>query len=121
MSAPYILCTFDNMFWIVELKTLLRLYHLLSVYIVYLYKQISFLYIQTLHNDCSHIEDVHRRSRSRAEFGLVFFNFCYVLLFIYTHKFATHPRNVLMCCYVVVLLRFVRMIMCFIFFIFCYV
>ena len=36
-----------------------------------LFKQISFLYIQTLHNDCSHIEDVHRRRRSRAEFGLV--------------------------------------------------
>ena len=34
-------------------------------------KQISFLYIQTLHNDCSHIEDVQRRGRSRAEFGLV--------------------------------------------------
>ena len=28
-------------------------------------------YIQTLHNDCSHIEDVHRRCRSRADFGLV--------------------------------------------------
>ena len=36
-----------------------------------LFKQISFLYIQTLHNDCSHFEDVHRRRRSRAEFGLV--------------------------------------------------
>ena len=36
-----------------------------------LFKQISFIYIQTLHNDCSHIEDVHRRCRSRAEFGLV--------------------------------------------------
>ena len=34
-------------------------------------KQISFLYIQTLHNDCSHIEVVHRLHRSRAEFGLV--------------------------------------------------
>ena len=27
--------------------------------------------IETLHNDCSHIKDVHRRRRSRAEFGLV--------------------------------------------------
>ena len=36
-----------------------------------LYKQISFLYIQTLHNDFSHIEDVDRRCRSRAEFGLI--------------------------------------------------
>ena len=35
------------------------------------FKQISFLYVQTLHNDCSHIEDVHRRRRSRAEFDLV--------------------------------------------------
>ena len=26
----------------------------------------------SLHNDCSHIGDVHRRRRSRAEFGLVF-------------------------------------------------
>ena len=31
----------------------------------------SFLYIWTLHIDCSHT-DVHRRRRSRAEFGLVF-------------------------------------------------
>ena len=35
------------------------------------FKQISFLYIQTLYNDCSHIEDVHQRCRSRTEFGLV--------------------------------------------------
>ena len=34
-------------------------------------KQISFLYIRTLHNDCSHIEAVQLRRRSRAEFGLV--------------------------------------------------
>ena len=34
-------------------------------------KQISFLYIQILHNDCSHIEDMHRGRRLRAEFGLV--------------------------------------------------
>ena len=34
-------------------------------------KPISFLYIQTLHNDWSPIEDVHRRRRSSAEFGLV--------------------------------------------------
>ena len=56
------------------------------------FKQIAFLYIQTLHNDCSHIVDVHQRCRSRAVFGLVFlfFNFCYFWLFIYTHKFATH-------------------------------
>ena len=36
-----------------------------------LFKQILLLYSQTSHNDCSHIEDVHRRRRSRAEFGLV--------------------------------------------------
>ena len=35
------------------------------------FNHISFLNIQTLHNDCTHIEDVHRRRRSRAEFGLV--------------------------------------------------
>ena len=34
-------------------------------------KQILILYIQTLHNDCSHIEDVHQQRRFRAEFGLV--------------------------------------------------
>ena len=34
--------------------------------------QISFLYNQILHNDCSHIEDVHWRHSSRAEFGHVF-------------------------------------------------
>ena len=28
-------------------------------------------YIQTLHKDCSHIEDVHQRRRSGAEFSLV--------------------------------------------------
>ena len=28
-------------------------------------------FIRTLHNDCSHIENVHRRRMSRAEFGLV--------------------------------------------------
>ena len=35
------------------------------------FKPIAFLYIQTLHNDCSPVEDVHRPCRSRAEFGLV--------------------------------------------------
>ena len=33
---------------------------------------ISFLYIWTLHIDCSHT-DLHQRRRSRAEFGLVSF------------------------------------------------
>ena len=37
-----------------------------------LFKQISFLYSKTLLNDCSYIEDVHRRRRSRAGFGLVY-------------------------------------------------
>ena len=37
------------------------------------YFQFSFLYIQTLHNGCSDIEDVHWQRRSRAEFGLVIF------------------------------------------------
>ena len=35
------------------------------------FKPIPFLYIQTLNTDCSPIEDVDRRRRSRAEFGLV--------------------------------------------------
>ena len=35
------------------------------------YNLISFLYILTLHIDCSHIEDVHQWRRSTAEFGLV--------------------------------------------------
>ena len=43
------------------------MYFLCNLYL----KQISFLYIGTLHDDCSHIEDVHRGCRSRAEFGLV--------------------------------------------------
>ena len=38
------------------------------------FKPIPFLYIQTLHADCSPIDDVHRRRRSRAEFGLVVAN-----------------------------------------------
>ena len=77
MCAPYILCTFDNIFEIVEL-THYNFYTTFGsgAYIVLfvcnlLSKQISFLYIQTLHNDCSHIEDVHRRRRSRSEFGIV--------------------------------------------------
>ena len=42
-------------------------------YIVYFgCNLISFLYIWTLHIDCSHT-DVHRRRRSRAEFGLVIY------------------------------------------------
>ena len=36
------------------------------------FKPISLLYIQILHNECSSIENVQRRRRSRAEFGLVF-------------------------------------------------
>ena len=71
------MCTFDNIFWSFEL----RMYYVYTTFgvltlcnlcvICIHHKQISFLYIQTLHNDCSHIEDVHRGHRSRAEFGLV--------------------------------------------------
>ena len=75
VCSLYVLCTFDNMFGIVEL----RYYYVYTTFGVLTllfvcnlqFKQISFLYIQTLHNDCSHIEDVQRGSRSRAEFGLV--------------------------------------------------
>ena len=71
MCAPYILCTFDNIFGIVELTTSpLECLHCLFVCNLQ-FKPIPFLNIQTLHNDCSPIEDVHRRRRSRAEFGLV--------------------------------------------------
>ena len=43
------------------------------LFVCYLqFKRISFLYIQTLHNDCSPIKGVHRGRRSRAEFDLVF-------------------------------------------------
>ena len=38
---------------------------------------ISFLYIWTLHIDCSHT-DMHRRRRSRAEFGLVDVMFMFI-------------------------------------------
>ena len=67
------------------------------------FKQTAFLCIQTLHNDCAHIEDVNQRRRSRAEFGLIFlfFNFCYFLLF-YIHSKICNPSlkcfNVLLCC-----------------------
>ena len=80
MCAPYILCTFDLILFlgllnldIVTSTPLLKCLHYLFVCNLQ-FKPISFLYIQTLHNDCSPIEDVHRRRRSRAEFGLVTFS-----------------------------------------------
>ena len=39
-------------------------------------------YIQTLHKDCSHIEDVHQRRRSGAEFSLVLLTVPRILLSI---------------------------------------
>ena len=62
-------CTFDNIFWLFNLEILT------SSTIDYIVKfgcyLISFLYIWNLHIDCSHIEDVHPRRRSRVEFCLV--------------------------------------------------
>ena len=75
MCAPYILCTFDNIFGILNLDIIMSTPPLECLHYLCLcnlqFKLIPFLYIQTLHNDCSPIEDVHRRRRSRAEFGLV--------------------------------------------------
>ena len=56
--APPILCTFDNIlrhhYVYTPLECLHRVICVLSVT-----QTVSFLYIQALHNDCSHIEDVH--------------------------------------------------------------
>ena len=75
MCAPYILCTFDNIFGIIELRHY-YVYTTFGVLTSFICVQSaiqtdSFPFIQTLHNDCSPIEDVHRRRRSRAEFDLV--------------------------------------------------
>ena len=78
MCAPYILCTFDNVLGIFELThyyfyTTFNLECLHCLFVCNLqFKPISFLYIQTLQNDCSPIEEVNPWRRSRAEFGLVF-------------------------------------------------
>ena len=75
--CTYILCTFDLKIFlgllnldIITSTTPLKCLHCLFVCNLQ-FKPISFLHIQTLHNDCSPIEDVHRGRRSRAEFGLV--------------------------------------------------
>ena len=74
MRALFILCTIDNIFWNVNLDVIKSIPPFVCLYCLFvcnlLFKQISFLYIQTLHNDCPHIEDVHRQ-RHRAEYGLV--------------------------------------------------
>ena len=67
------MCTFDIIFWSVQLTH----YYVYTIFGVpqlsnvcnWQFKKISLLYIQTLHNDCSHIEDVYGQRRSRAEFG----------------------------------------------------
>ena len=75
MCAPYILCTFDNILGLLNLDIITSTSPLECLHCLFVcnlqFKPIPFLYIQTLHNDCSPIEDVHRRRRSRAEFGLV--------------------------------------------------
>ena len=76
MCAPYILCTFIIFlgllnFDIIKSTPPLECLHCLFVCNLQ-FKPIQFLYIQTLHDDCSPIEDVYRRRRSRAEFGLVY-------------------------------------------------
>ena len=75
MCAPYILCTFDIILGMLNLETLLSLHHLCGAYIVYLcvicYSNRFNFFIFKLCIMISHIEDVHRLRRSRAEFGLV--------------------------------------------------
>ena len=76
LNLLYKLCTFENIYGkllnlhVIKSTPPLECLHCLFVCNL-LFKQISFRYIQTLHNDCSHIEDVHRRRRSKADFGLV--------------------------------------------------
>ena len=75
MCAPYILFTFDNIFGIVELGHyyVYTTFGVLTQFICVLSViQTDFvpLYIQTLHNDCSHIDDVHWRRRSKTEFDI---------------------------------------------------
>ena len=68
--APYILCTFDNIFGIVELRHyyVYTTFGVLTLLIVcnLPFKPISFLYIQTLYNDCSPIEDVHLTTQVKS-------------------------------------------------------
>ena len=67
--TPYIYAHLILYFWVFNLEIVK------SPTVDYIVKfgcnLISFLYIWTLHIDCSHT-DVHRRRRSRAEFGLVY-------------------------------------------------
>ena len=75
MCAPYILCTFDNIFGIVELRHY-YVYTTFGVLTLFICMQSanqtdSIPLYSHFHNACSPIEDVHRRRRSRAEFGLV--------------------------------------------------
>ena len=67
--TPYIYANLILYFWVFNLEIVK------SPSVDYIVKfgcnLISFLYIWTLHIDCSHT-DVHRRRRSRAEFGLVY-------------------------------------------------
>ena len=67
------LCTFDNNFGRVAFKhyDVYTAFGVLTLFICVQFKHISFLYIQTLHNDCSHVEDLHWSRRSKAEFGVV--------------------------------------------------
>ena len=61
MCAPYILCTFDNIFGIVELRHyyVYTTFGMLTLFVCNLqFKLIPFLYIKTFHNDCSPIEHV---------------------------------------------------------------
>ena len=66
--TPYIYANLILYFWVFNLEIVK------SPTVEYIVKfgcnLISFLYIWTLHIDCSHT-DVHRRRRSREEFGLV--------------------------------------------------
>ena len=79
--TPYIYANLILYFWVFNLEIVK------SPTVDYIVKfgcnLISFLYIWTLHIDCSHT-DVHRRRRSRAEFGLV----ALIALFKNSWKFA---------------------------------
>ena len=57
------LCSFDNIFLVSTVDYIAK----------FECNLISFLFIWTLHIDCSHIDDLHPWRRSRAEFGVVVF------------------------------------------------
>ena len=76
------LCTFDNIFLSVKLRNCYITYCRLHC-VIWVYSDFIPVYL-TLHIDCSHIDDLHWRRRSRAEFGLVYLSLHLLPFFVYT-------------------------------------